>query len=162
MDDPMHGDREQPLPVAREAGSSGERRLTQLDDYEVADGYPAIRGWPVRGSNGLELGTVGELLVDVELLEVAAVDIHLGVGAAGVRGNVIGSARVPIEAVSIQPDRYVVVEVETIACDEQRPDPDGTDPIVQRVPCGQIGVRRRGDTARTGGTTRTGEDPAHA
>jgi hypothetical protein len=119
--------------------------LSRLADYEVADGYPDIRGWPVRGSNGLELGTVGELLVDTELLEVAAVDVHLGVGAAGVRGNVVGSARIPIEAVHIQPDRYVIVEVEMIPCDAVLERPDGLGEIVQRVSCGQIGIRKRGE-----------------
>jgi len=123
-----------------------DQRLSQLDDYEVDDGYPDIRGWPARGSNGLELGTVGDLLVDTELLEVSAVDLHLGVGAAGVRGNVVSSSRVPIEAVRIQPDRYVIVDVDVIPCDDvlMEPVPEGTG-AMRRVPCGQIGIRRRGE-----------------
>lgn len=123
-----------------------EVRLSQLDDYEVDDGYPDIRGWPVRGSNGLELGIVGELLVDTDQLEVSAVDIHLGVGAAGVRGNVVSSSRVPIEAVRIQPDRYVIVDVDVIPCDDvlMEPPAEGSD-APRRVPCGQIGIRRLGE-----------------
>lgn len=136
--------------AASDDGHAGahEARLGSLDDYEVADGYPDIRGWAVRGSNGRELGTIGELLVDTELLEVAAVDIHLGVGAAGVRGNVIGSTRVPIESVQIRPDRYVIVDVGVIPCEdvlEAAPDGSGT---VRRVPCGQIGIRKRDEASR--------------
>lgn len=128
------------------AASEREQRLSRLEEYEVADGYPDIRGWPIRGSNGLEIGVVGELLVDTELLEVAAIDVHLGVGAAGVRGNVMGSARVPIEAVQIRPDRYVIVDVDLIPCDDVLP-PEGPGGVVERVPCGQIGIRRRIDEA---------------
>ena len=129
------------------ASSEHERRLSRLEEYEVADGYPDIRGWPIRGNNGLEIGVVGELLVDTELLEVAAIDVHLGVGAAGVRGNVMGSARVPIEAVQIRPDRYVVVDVDLIPCDDVLEPPAGPGGVVTRVPCGQIGIRRRLDEA---------------
>ena len=121
-------------------------RLSQLDDYEVDEGYPDIRGWPARGSNGLELGTVGDLLVDTELLEVSAVDLHLGVGAAGVRGNVVSSSRVPIEAVRIQPDRYVIVDVEAIPCEDVLLEPSADGAVAaRRVPCGQIGIRRLGE-----------------
>ncbi|MDB4881166.1 MAG: hypothetical protein JWL60_2612 [Gemmatimonadetes bacterium] len=124
-----------------------EQRLSRLEDFEVADGFPDIRGWPARGSNGRDLGVVGELLVDTDLLEVSAVDVHLGVGAAGIRGNTIAATRVPIEAVQIQSDRYVVVDVEMVPCVDVLQ--DGTDASAnpregaRRVPCGQIGIRRR-------------------
>jgi hypothetical protein len=130
---------------ASRASRTADERLSRLEDYEVAEGYPDIRGWAVRGSNGLEIGVVGELLVDTELLEVSAVDVHLGVGAAAVRGNVMGSARVPIESVQIRPDRYVIVDVEVTPCDDVLERPTGADGIVARVPCGQIGIRKRGD-----------------
>ncbi|MDB4885038.1 MAG: hypothetical protein JWN79_476 [Gemmatimonadetes bacterium] len=131
-----------------ERDTDAGHRLSRLEDYEVDDGYPDIRGWPVRGSNGREIGVVGDLLVDTDLLEVAAVDVHVGVGAAGVRGNVIGAARVPIESVQIRPDRYIVIDVDLIPCEdvvELAGDGGGT---ARRVPCGQIGIRRRTESER--------------
>lgn len=143
MDTPgTHRDDRLSSAAASDAAAT-ERRLSRLADYEVEDGYADIRGWPVRGSNGRELGTVGELLVDTERLAVAEVDVHLGVGAAGVRGNVVASTRVPIESVLIRPDGYVVVDVDVIPCAdvlEAAPDETG---VVRRVPCGQIGIRKR-------------------
>jgi hypothetical protein len=144
----MPDDATQPTPAephTPSASRTADARLSRLEDYEVAEGYPDIRGWAVRGSNGLEIGVVGELLVDTELLEVSAVDVHLGVGAAAVRGNVMGSARVPIEAVQIRPDRYVVVDIEVIPCDDVLERPVGAEGIVARVPCGQIGIRKRAE-----------------
>lgn len=136
-------EREHESPRDDETGGGGERRLSRLADYEVDEGYPDIRGWAVRGSNGRELGIVGELLVDTDLLEVSAVELHLGVGAAAVRGNVLGTTRVPIESVQIRPDRYVIVDVGAIPCEDVVAlDADGA--IMPRVPCGQIGIRRRG------------------
>lgn len=134
--------------AGRPGDADVDLRLSRLEEYEVEDGYPDIRGWPVRGSNGLEIGIVGDLLVDTGHLEVAAVDVHLGVGAAGVRGNVIGAARVPIESVQIQPDRYVIIDVDVIPCEDIRElagDGSGT---TRRVPCGQIGIRRRAESER--------------
>lgn len=161
-DDTRHDDRDStndrttaasasaPQPVAA-TDDDGESRLSRLDDYEVEDGYPDIRGWPVRGSNGRELGVVGDLLVDTRLLEVAALEVHLGVGAAGVRGNVVGSARVPIEAVQLRRDRYVVVDIEMIPCDDVLAVVTDTSGETRRVPCGQIGIRRRGESTQAAG-----------
>jgi PRC-barrel domain len=52
--------------------------LSELDDYEVADGYPEIRGWEVRDAADRPIGRVHDLLVDVEALRVRFLDVELG------------------------------------------------------------------------------------
>jgi photosynthetic reaction center H subunit len=52
--------------------------LSQLDDYEVADGYPEIRGWEVRDAADRPIGRVHDLLVDVGELRVRYLDVELG------------------------------------------------------------------------------------
>ncbi len=53
------------------------RRLRDLTDFEVADDNPDVRGWTVRGNDGQALGTVYELIVDVEALKVRYLDVEL-------------------------------------------------------------------------------------
>lgn len=53
------------------------RRLRDLTDFEVADNNPDVRGWVVRGSDGLALGTVFELIVEPEALKVRYLDVEL-------------------------------------------------------------------------------------
>lgn len=55
------------------------RRLRDLSDFEVADGYPDVRGWAVRGAAGTALGTVRELLVDLAAQQVRYLDAQLTV-----------------------------------------------------------------------------------
>lgn len=50
------------------------RRLRDLPEFEVADGYPDVRGWTVRGATGTALGTVSELLVDADAEQVRYLD----------------------------------------------------------------------------------------
>lgn len=51
--------------------------LSALDDYEVADGYPEIRGWDVRDADDRSIGRVHDLLVDVAALRVRYLDVEL-------------------------------------------------------------------------------------
>lgn len=53
------------------------RRLRDLTDFEVADDNPDVRGWTLRGNDGQALGTVFELIVDVEALKVRYLDVEL-------------------------------------------------------------------------------------
>lgn len=53
------------------------RRLRDLPDFEVADRDPDPRGWAVRGSDGQQLGTVHELIVDPVALQVRYLDVEL-------------------------------------------------------------------------------------
>jgi len=53
------------------------RRLRDLTDFEVADGNPDVRGWAVRGADGLALGVVHELIVEPDALKVRYLDVEL-------------------------------------------------------------------------------------
>lgn len=45
--------------------------LGELDDCEIADGEPDIRGWDVKGADGRMLGEVADLLVDTGAIRCA-------------------------------------------------------------------------------------------
>lgn len=66
MSDRDVGDK--PIPIAP---------LRELDEYEVADGYPEVRGWEVRDKADRSIGRVHDLLVDVEALRVRYLDVDL-------------------------------------------------------------------------------------
>jgi photosynthetic reaction center H subunit len=51
--------------------------LSALDEYEVADGYPEVRGWDVRDADDRSIGYVYDLLVDVDALRVRYLDVEL-------------------------------------------------------------------------------------
>lgn len=51
--------------------------LGDLADYEVADGYPEVRGWQVRDKADRAIGRVHDLLVDLEALRVRYLDVEL-------------------------------------------------------------------------------------
>ncbi len=51
--------------------------LSEMDDYEVADGEPDIVGWDVRATNGDKIGDVEDLLVDSATLRVRYIEVEL-------------------------------------------------------------------------------------
>ncbi len=51
--------------------------LGELKDYEVAEGFPDIRGWRVDAADGREVGRVHELLVDVDTMRTRYLDVRL-------------------------------------------------------------------------------------
>lgn len=55
----------------------GLYRLRELDDYEVADDDPDVRGWEVLGRNGKSIGKVDELIVDPSMMKVRYLDVDL-------------------------------------------------------------------------------------
>lgn len=74
-----------PRPSARDRrtgfrlGGSGLRPLREIEDrYEVADGYPDIRGWIVSGKGRAVVGSVSDLIVDPESLYARYLLISLG------------------------------------------------------------------------------------
>lgn len=50
-------------------------RLDQLDDFEIAEGEPDIRGWTACTPDGVELGTVENLIVDTAAMEVRYLEV---------------------------------------------------------------------------------------
>jgi len=51
--------------------------LSALDDFEVAEGYPDIRGWRVTSTDGQEVGKVHDLLIDVDHMRTRYLDVRL-------------------------------------------------------------------------------------
>lgn len=50
-------------------------RLRELDDYEVADNDPDIRGWDVIDAAGAKIGEVDDLIVDPNIMKVRYLDV---------------------------------------------------------------------------------------
>lgn len=65
--------------MARDYDEGGTRiaPLSDLRDFEVAEGYPDIRGWRVDSIEGTEVGRVHELLVDVDVMRTRYLDVRL-------------------------------------------------------------------------------------
>lgn len=51
--------------------------LGNLDDFEIADGEPDIRGWDVRGADGILVGKVEDLLIDTAAMKVRYIEVKL-------------------------------------------------------------------------------------
>lgn len=51
--------------------------LGDLGDFQVADGYPDPRGWRVIASDGTEVGTVHDLIVDTGVMRTRYLDVRL-------------------------------------------------------------------------------------
>jgi hypothetical protein len=84
--------------------------LGRLDDYEVADGYPDVRGWRVATPDDRGIGTVRELLVDTDRLEVRYLVVTLERSAEMAEMNAPGGdVRVPITSVRVDTDANQVV-----------------------------------------------------
>jgi hypothetical protein len=79
--------------------------LRALANYEVADGYPDIRGWEVVTAAGDGAGRVEELLVDTDALRVS----HVVVTANGRR------TMVPVDKVELQADGRRIFVSDTAA-----------------------------------------------
>jgi hypothetical protein len=51
--------------------------LSVLSDFEVAKGHPDIRGWRVDSANGVEVGKVHDLLIDIDQMRTRYLDVRL-------------------------------------------------------------------------------------
>ena len=61
--------------------------LSALDDFEVAEGYPDIRGWRVASTDGQEVGKVHDLLIDVDQMRTRYLDVRLTKELAAAPGD---------------------------------------------------------------------------
>jgi uncharacterized protein (TIGR02271 family) len=88
-------------------GDAGGRLmpLTDMGDYEIAEGYPDIRGWNVTERGGKKVGRVHELLVDTAQMRVRYVDVALDRELAGAGG-----------------DRHVLIPAGSVTVDQRRDD----------------------------------------
>ena len=87
--------------AANTAGST-LARLDELDDYEVADGEPDIRGWEVKLADGTEIGEVEDLIVDPTSLQVRYMDIEVDGKILGLKDD--DRVIVPIGAARLDDD----------------------------------------------------------
>ena len=81
--------------------------LGELHDFEVAEGYPDIRGWRVDAADGTHVGKVHELLVDVDIMRTRYLDVRLAPEIAASPGD--RDVLVPIGAARIDDAADVVV-----------------------------------------------------
>lgn len=51
--------------------------LSALRDFEVAEGHPDIRGWRVDSADGVEVGKVHDLLIDIDQMRTRYLDVRL-------------------------------------------------------------------------------------
>ena len=61
--------------------------LSALDDFEVAEGYPDIRGWQVASADGQEVGKVHDLLIDVDQMRTRYLEVRLTKQLAAAPGD---------------------------------------------------------------------------
>lgn len=51
--------------------------LSDMGDFQIADGYPDPRGWHVRASDGVDVGKVHDLIVDTGAMRTRYLDVRL-------------------------------------------------------------------------------------
>lgn len=76
--------------------------LSDLSDFQVAEGYRDIRGWRVDSADGQEVGKVHDLLVDLDGMRTRYLDVRLHSSIAASHGDrdvliPIGTARIASE-----------------------------------------------------------------
>ena len=70
--------------------------LSGLSDYEIADDSTDVRGWTVSTSDGRDIGTVDDLLVNVDRMEARYIVVSLDSGAAQGTAGDGGPVLVPV------------------------------------------------------------------
>jgi PRC-barrel domain len=85
-----------------ESLGTGLSPLSELDDYEVAEGYPDIRGWALYDEAGRDIGEVKDLLVDT--VRDQAVYATVNLDDTRLARDLFGAdvdARIPLAAVTL-------------------------------------------------------------
>lgn len=90
------------------AGAGRLTPLSDLPDFDVADGYTDVRGFDTYTDDGRKVGKVHELLVDAGARRVAALTVDLD-DATGRTAGHAGDPRVPVEDVEIDSSRNRVM-----------------------------------------------------
>jgi hypothetical protein len=80
--------------------------LGALNDLEVAEGYPDIRGWRVDSADGQEVGKVHELLIDIDNMRTRYLDVRLTPAIAATPGD--RDVLIPVGAAHIEEGHDVV------------------------------------------------------
>lgn len=61
--------------------------LSSLSDFQVAEGYRDVRGWRVLASDGTDVGSVHELLIDMDSMRARYLDVRLHSSLAAADGD---------------------------------------------------------------------------
>ena len=95
--------------------------LNELDDFEVADGDPDVRGWEVVGADRQAIGKVDNLLVDTAAKKVRYLDVDLRDGVMAARTGAdrhilvpIGHARLEESSHQVLVNALLVTDLEAI------------------------------------------------
>ncbi|HEU4747039.1 MAG TPA: PRC-barrel domain-containing protein [Gemmatimonadaceae bacterium] len=110
MNDQMareENDRAERARRSRLTGGNNLARLEDLDNYEIADGQPDIRGWKVKTTTDGEVGRVESLIADPIALKVRYLEVK-------VKREVLGTERdenilIPISAAQLNDDNNTVI-----------------------------------------------------
>jgi uncharacterized protein (TIGR02271 family) len=83
------------------------RRFSEMDNVEVAEDDPDVRGWEVTTADGRDLGEVKDLLVDTRTMKVRGLEVEL----EGSRFNWTDNRRVvvPVDSIRVNTDDDQVV-----------------------------------------------------
>ncbi len=96
--------------TSRGTDASHLGRLNDLDEFKVADGYPDIRGWDVRTTDGQTVGKVGDLIVDTAAMRVRYLDVDVERSVA----QAVGDAVTPGDQ-----HRHTLLPIGNVQLDEQ-------------------------------------------
>lgn len=90
-------------------------RLSDMNDYEVSDRDPDVRGWKVYSAEGIKFGKVEELIVDPEAMKVRYLDIEVDEGVEGVTDE--RHLLIPIGVASLdeKEDKVFIRTVQTVS-----------------------------------------------
>lgn len=61
--------------------------LSEMEDFEVAEGEPDVRGWDVIAADGRRIGEVDQLLVDTSAMKVRYLDVDLDEAELNLQGD---------------------------------------------------------------------------
>jgi len=86
--------------------SESLKRLSDDNDFEVANGEPDVRGWAVKTASGQTIGTVSDLVIDSDAMKVRQLEVSFEGSTGASRDQ---RALIPIEAADLDRDDQCVI-----------------------------------------------------
>jgi len=90
-------------------------RLKDMDDYEVSDRDPDVRGWKVYSAEGIKFGKVEELIVDPDEMKVRYLDIEVDEGVEGVTEERHMLIPIGVASIDEKDDKVFIRTVQTVS-----------------------------------------------